>query len=432
MSKLQATPKEPWHHGLTGYHFLVLIAAALGWMFDTMDQWLYVLARQPALRELLGSGAGDQAVGYYSGIVQACFIFGWATGGFLFGMIGDRWGRTRTMIVTVLIYAGFTGLSGLARTWEQFALLRFLTGLGIGGEFAAGAALIAEVFPAHARPTALGLMQAASAIGNITAGLIYLTIAPILGWRWVFGLGILPAGLVILIRLFVREPERWQRARQIAREGRQALGSIPELFSARDLRHHTLVGVALAAVGVIGFWGISTWSPDLLRQVLNPDNLPERRSWVDRQVSFSIMAQNAGAFFGILSWAWLAQRIGRRPTFALTFLACALVVPATFHLTHSFLHALLLFPLMGFVTTSLFGGYAVYFPELFPTRLRATGTGFCYNVARYLAAGAPYVFGTLRAQYSIPMAGTLVSSVFLLGLLILRAAPETWNKPLPE
>ncbi|MCS7064917.1 MAG: MFS transporter [Fimbriimonadales bacterium] len=416
-----------WYSGLTRYHWLVLAVAAAGWMFDTMDQWLYVLARQPAVTELLGAGASPQEVARYSGIVQTWFIIGWATGGFLFGVIGDRLGRTRTMAITILMYAGFTGLSAFAQTWQQFALLRFLTGLGIGGEFAAGAALVAETFPAHARPTALGIMQACSAIGNLMAAIIYWQVAPPLGWRWVFAIGFFPAILVFVIRLFVREPQRWEEARALG----QHLGSLRELFGDLRWRRHTLIGVGLAAVGVVGFWGIGTWSPDLLARAINPTGDPALRPLVDERKAYAVMGQQVGAFFGMLGWAILAQRIGRRPTFALTFLACLLVVPATFFLTTSFERAMLLYPLLGFFTTSLFAGYAVYFPELFPTRLRATGVGFCYNVARYLAAAAPYTFGALTAHYSIEWAATILSGVFLLGLLILLTAPETKDKPLP-
>jgi MFS family permease len=423
-----------WYEGLTGYHWLVLVVASLGWAFDTMDQWIYVLARQPALMELLNAKPEDPRLASYGGIVQSIFIFGWATGGFLFGIVGDRWGRTRTMALTVLLYAGFTGLSGLSQNWWQFALCRFFTGLGVGGEFASGAALVAEVFPAHARPAALGIMQAASALGNMMAGLLNLTIgaSPHWGWRWMFGFGTLPALLVFVIRLFVKEPERWEHARQMAARGQTQLGSIFEMLLDPTWRHHTLVGVSLAAIGVIGFWGIGTWSPDLLRSVLNPQNLPELKAPTERAVGIAIMMQNAGAFFGILAWAWLAERIGRRGAFAVAFVCCFFVVPLTFFATHSFAHALILFPLMGFFTTSLFGGYAVYFPELFPTRLRATGTGFCYNVARYLAILGPYTFGQLRAAFGIREAGALLSGVFLLGLAILSIAPETKGKPLPE
>lgn len=427
-------PKVRWYEGLTGYHWLVLTVAALGWAFDTMDQWLYVLARQPALMELLSAAPEDPQVAYYAGLIQAIFIFGWATGGFLFGIIGDKWGRTRTMIVTILLYAGFTGLSALAQNWQQFAVFRFFAGLGVGGEFASGAALVAEVFPPYARPMALAIMQAASALGNMMAGFINLTIgaSPALGWRWVLGVGFFPALLVFVIRMFVREPERWEHARQSALTGKTQLGNIAEMFGDPTWRRNTLVGVGLAAIGVIGFWGIGTWSPDLLRSVLNPQNLPELKTSTERMVSIAIMAQNFGAFFGILSWAWFAERVGRKGAFAASFLSCLVVVPLTFFATHSFVHALILFSLMGFFTTSLFGGYAVYFPELFPTRLRATGTGFCYNVARYLAIAGPYTFGHLRAAFGIRMAGTILSSIFLLGLAILPFAPETKGKPLPE
>ncbi|NCQ28286.1 MAG: MFS transporter [Armatimonadetes bacterium] len=423
--------RQRWYSGLTGYHWLVLLVASLGWAFDTMDQWLYVLARQPALAELLKASPGDAIVASKAGIVQALFIFGWATGGFVFGMIGDRWGRTRTMALTILIYAGFTGACAMSQTWGPFALFRFLCGFGVGGEFAAGAALVAEVFPAYARPTALGIMQAASAVGNMAAALINLTIgsSPNLGWRWVFGVGVIPALLTFAIRMFVKEPERWEQAKQT---GASQLGRISELFSNLELRRNTVVGVGLAAVGVIGFWGIGTWSPDLLRNALNPHNLPELKQHMEKQVSLAVMCQNFGALFGILSWAWFAQRVGRKPAFAASFLCCLVIVPATFYFTSSFATAMIFYPLMGFATTSLFGGYAVYFPELYPTRLRATGTGFCYNVARYLALLGPYGFGQLRAIFDIRVAGAVVSVIFLLALFILPFAKETKDQPLPE
>lgn len=424
-----------WYEGVTRYHWLVLFVASCGWLFDTMDQWLYVFSRQPALRELLaaqGIAPTNQNVQYYSGIVQAIFIFGWATGGFLFGIIGDRLGRTRTMAITVLMYAGFTGLSGLSQTWEQFALLRFLTGLGVGGEFAAGASLVAEVFPPHARATALGIMQASSAIGNILAGVVNLTVAPTFGWRWVFAVGVLPALLVFVIRLFIREPEQWQQAKQRALLENKQLGAVSEMWHNPLLRRNLLVGVGFGAVGIIGFWGISTWSPDLLRGVLNPNNLEDLRPVVERQVSYAGIAQNAGAFFGSLFAAWLAQRVGRRFAIGFSLLLCLLVAPATFHLTDSFAKAMVFFPLLGFSMLALLGCYAVYFPEIFPTRLRATGTGFSYNVARYIAAVGPWTFGVLSATYGIRWAATLMSGVFLLGYLILLKAPETRGKPLPE
>lgn len=425
-----------WYDGLTGYHYLVLAVACFGWLFDTMDQWIYVLARQPAIQELLGPAATSEEVARASGFVQAIFLFGWATGGFLFGMVGDRLGRTLTMAITVGIYAVFTGLSGFAQSTTDFAIYRFLTGLGIGGEFAAGAALISEVFPNHARPTALGIMQASSALGNVLAGVIGLTMAWAIPdpsrWRYMFFVGFVPAILVLIIRLFIKEPEKWSHARDRAKSGAIKLGSILDLFLDRELRHHTLVGVALAAVGVIGFWGIGTFSPDLIRQAVNPTGDPSLKQWADQISSIAVMAQNGGAFFGILIWAWLAQRVGRRPAFLAAFLSCLIVVPCTFHFTSNITTMFIFYPLMGLTLTSLFGGYAVYFPELFPTRLRATGTGFCYNVARYVAISGPAVFGALSAQFGMRWSATMLSAIFVLGMFVLLFAPETKGKPLPE
>ena len=469
-------PKS-WREGLTPYHYLVLVVACFGWLFDTMDQWLYVLARQPAITDLLGAGATAQDIATTSGHVQSIFLFGWATGGLFFGIVGDRWGRTRCMAITVLMYAVFTGLSGLANSWEAFAFFRFLTGLGIGGEFAAGAALIAEVFPDHARTVALSIMQAASALGNMAAGVIsygvFSSITTPDAWRWIFAIGFIPAILVFVIRMFVHEPEKWKEAQEEAKRGDIKLGAIHHLLSPQ-FRRSTICAVGLAAVGVIGFWGIGTFSPDLLRAAIadstgdgvvfngdqnnaaeleafratlspdfkvkfdgktdNPDARPaaELKSKADKQTSLAIIAQNAGAFFGILVWAWCAARIGRRGAFAGSFICCAIIVPITFHFTTSFGVALILFPIMGFCLTSLFGGYAVYFPELFPTRLRATGTGVCYNVARYVAIAGPTLFGSLRADYGIAWAATMVSGVFILGLMILPFAPETRGRALPE
>lgn len=440
------TKQIPWYRGLTGYHWLVLFVACCGWAFDTMDQWLYVLAKGPALKELMQPvitargivdpvAAGDLTK-YYTGIVQMIFVIGWATGGFIFGMIGDRLGRTRTMAITVIMYAGFTGMCSIAHSWQSFALFRFLVGLGVGGEFAAGAALVAEAFPHRSRATALGIMQAASAVGNVTAGFIGSTIGANMGWRWVFAIGVIPALLVFIIQVFLKEPEAWQEAQQAAKAAGgagkgKAMGSLREMFGDPTLRRNTLVGMGLAAVGVMGFWGINTFSPELLRTALQPLGLSQKA--MEQRTGWAVMAQNSGAFFGILLWAYLAQKIGRKPTFALSFIACLIVVPLTFHLTTSFGRALVLFPVMGFCITSLFGGYSVYFPELYPTRLRATGTGFCYNSARYLAAGAPYMVGYLTtAAGSIAWAATIVSVIFIFGLLILPFAPETMGKPLPE
>lgn len=436
-----------WNHGLTKYHYLVLAVAACGWLFDTMDQWIYVLARNPALSDLLSQQMGlptsakevGDAVKEWSGFVQATFLFGWATGGLFFGIVGDRLGRTTTMAITVLIYAVFTGASGFAQGPWDFTFYRFMTGLGIGGEFAAGASLVAEVFPAHARAMALGIMQACSAIGNIAAGVIGYTVATASAdparWRIMFLIGFAPALMAFIVRLLVKEPEVYKEARDQAKKGQIQLGAISELLSNPVLRRNLLVGVSLAAVGVIGFWGIGTYSTDLLKSILNPKADPALGQHTERMMALGVIAQNSGSFFGMLGFAIMAQYIGRRYSFVISLIACAMVVPFTFHSINAggtLTIALLLLPIMGFATSSLFGGYAVYFPEIFPTRLRATGTGICYNVARYIAISGPIAFTQLSVAYGIPWAATMVSSVFIMGLLIIPFAPETKGKALPE
>src|SRR2546423_826426 len=201
-----------WRRELTGHHWWVLSIAALAWSFDTMDQRIFILARGPAMASLLPASATPAEITYASGIATAIFMLGWAIGGFGFGVLGDRWGRAKTMMLTVLLYSAFTGLSALSQKFWDFSLYRFLTGLGVGGEFAAGVTLVAEVMPASARPHALGLLQSFGAIGNIVGSLLSFVILP-LGWRWMFVVGVLPALLVAVVFRKMAEPEACQPAR---------------------------------------------------------------------------------------------------------------------------------------------------------------------------------------------------------------------------
>ncbi len=426
--------RKGWREGIGRYQYIVLCVACLGWLFDTMDQWLFVFAKKPAMLALL-PGADSKTIDQYMLIVTACLMIGWATGGIFFGLIGDRLGRTRTMMVTILIYAGFTGLSGLAQNWWQFGLLRFLTGFGVGGEFAAGAALVAETFPAHSRVVALGIVQATSAVGNIMAGVIYLIISGIFpvedAWRWVFSVGIIPALLVVVIFFYVKEPESWLRAREKAKHEKKGnMGSRGALFSDPALRRNTLVGVAMAAVGVIGFWGISVFSVDLLGSVLKPLNLDPRA--IELRKAFAGMAQNGGGAIGALVFPYITARIGRRKSFVISFILSFVACASAFYFTTSFVTAVLLFSFMGFALLMNISGFTVYFPELFPTRLRATGTGFCYNVARYITAVALFFTSQISLYVGLQTAALLTSLIFVLGLAVLPFAPETKDQPLPE
>ncbi len=549
---------RPWWTELNRYHWFVLMVAALGWLFDTMDQQLFNLARVPAMRELLAPSPGvsplQADVDFYGGISTSIFLLGWATGGLAFGVIGDRIGRAKTMLLTILLYSAFTGLSALAWDAWSFAAFRFLTGLGVGGEFAVGVALVAEVMPPRARPFALGSLQALSAVGNILAAVISLVLSDLeergtigSAWRIMFVIGAVPALLAILIRRRLKEPEQWQAASD--EQLKKQLGSYRELFGNPRWRKNAFVGLFMAMAGVIGLWGIGFFSIDLNRSIfrktfesemrsageatqdreflrlffqspqqlngikqipqpnqlldLNPkskdvealfkalvqrskasemesastlvgaistsdeqrdrrleyltgedatsnssslaehsDRIIKRSRKLNNKLGFwtaltSIML-NIGAFFGMYAFTYVTHSIGRRPAFAIAYVLAFLSTVMVFGFLTEFSQIFWMIPIMGFCQLALFGGYAIYFPELFPTHLRSTGASFCYNVGRFVAASGPLALGSLSkfvfSDYAEPMrpAGVTLSVIFLLGMLALPFAPETHGKPLPE
>jgi MFS family permease len=420
-----------------------LIIAALGWLFDTMDQNLFNLVAQRSIRDLLARVVPESdlqnAVNAWRGIITSVFLIGWSVGGFVFGILGDKLGRTRTLVITILTYALFTGLSGTAQNVYQYAAFRFLTALGVGGEFAAGVALVAEVFPNRSRPMALGTLQALSAIGNMTAAVIVFWIGDF-NWRVVFLIGALPALLVFWIRRSVREPEKWQHAKEEAEAdgARKELGNIVEMFHDPVLRRNTIAGVLLAVAGVGGIWGVGFWLKDLMDIAFKPLNLtPAERS---NYGTLAFFVQQVGAFFGMFAYAALSERVGRRASMLLFFLLAFGAVQATFWLVNSFATAMIFAPILGFCALAPFSAYCVYFPELYPTRLRATGVGFCYNCARILAAGAPVTLGHLAGIFAAQhgetvgfrMAASIVAFIYASGLIGLIFAPETKGEPLPD
>ena len=422
-----------WRHGVTRYQWLVLLVAWLGWVFDSMDATIYALVLEPALHDLLrapgGGPVSTEVIGWYGGIVFSIFLIGWAIGGVLFGLLADYFGRTRALVFTILIYAVFTGLAALSQTWWQLALFRFITALGIGGEWAAGATLVAEVWPEDKRTRAAGLLQSAWAAGFFVAAVLNLLLRNC-GWRPMFTVGVVPALVALFVRLWVREPDRWVKVRA---EERQAGGAQPlklmELF-APGLRRATLVGSGLAFVAVFGLWGATNWTPTLIRalpalQGMNASELTSR-------VSYAIMVLNVGALAGYLSFGPLADRVGRRRAFALMCMGSLVMLPVTFLTPRTYTHVLLLLPLLGFFNNGIFSGFPIYLPELYPTRIRATATGFCFNIGRILAATGPFVTGYLVvALGSFGLAASAVAMVYVVGLLILPFAPETKGRPLP-
>jgi MFS family permease len=444
-------PSEPWWKLLNRYHWFVLVVAALGWLFDCLDQQLFNAARVPAMRDLLQT-TNMGKVTEYGGYATSVFLMGWAAGGLIFGYLGDRIGRAKTMMLTILIYSMFTGLSAFSKGFWDFAFYRFLTGLGVGGEFAVGVALVAEVMPDKARPHALGLLQALSTVGNTMAALVSMAVGYFeqsgalshsSGWRAMFLVGAVPALLALIIRRRLKEPEKWQQA---AAGRREQLGSYRELFGHSRWRRNAIIGFLLAFVGVVGLWGILFFSLDLIRFVLRASLVAEGvppamiGGKLGIWIGVTLIMMNIGAFFGLYSYSHVTQRIGRRPAFAIAFILAMLSTAAGFLFLDDRSDIFWLIPIMGFCQFALFSGYAIYFPELFPTRLRSTGVSFCYNVGRFVAALGPIVLGLLTSKvfngfaepWPLRYAGLTMCAVFLIGLATLPFAPETRGQPLPE
>jgi MFS family permease len=414
-------------------------------MFDTMAQQLFNLARKPAVQDLLGSGSSDALVSEQAGYSTMIFMVGWAIGGIVFGIFGDRWGRVKTMTATILFYSVFTGLSFFATNLLQFNILRFLCSLGVGGQFSVGVALVAEVIPEKARPQALGMLQALSTVGNMLAGVAGILIGRaeqsgtlVAGWRYLFLAGALPAPMALVIFTKLKEPEQWLKARA---ENRQ-MGSVRDLFGDPQLRRNTAVGLVLAFAGVVGLWGIGFFSFDLFRPVLDSAFRAQGLSGADLAgrittwIGVTSLLQNFGAFWGVHWFTYLTGRTNRRRAFAISFVAAMSITAFTFWQLRSIGQIFWLIPLMGFAQLALFGGYAIYLPELFPTRVRSTGVSFCYNAGRLVAAAGPLSLGLLTSRvYQGPnamrYAGMTLCLVFLLGLAALPFAPETKDKPLP-
>ncbi|HVT81405.1 MAG TPA: MFS transporter, partial [Phycisphaerae bacterium] len=419
-----------------------------------------LLARLTAMKALLPAGADTTQ---YGGFATAFFMLGAATGGIVFGILGDRWGRAKTLFTTVICYSLFTGLSAMSLTWIDFSAYRFLTGMGVGGTFAAAVSLVSETLPARSRPNALAALQATGAVGNMLAAIVTMFVQPglsiggVAGWRIIFVIGIAPSLLVLLVMRKLREPDAWTQARlQRAANPAQHLGSVNELFGDPRWRRNALVGMALGMAGIMGLWGVSFWLPELIKASLK-GSVGENQ--LGLYVSYGMLLFNFAAAVGTYLFGLMMGWIGRKPTFALGFVAAIASIICVFGFMTTAQQVWWMAPLLGFCTLSILGGYSVYFPELFPLRLRATGVGFCYNTARYISAVAPFAIGMLTASLKAPestergaaglsnltllsslggadnairYAAIIVAAVYLIGLVALPFATETRGKPLPE
>jgi MFS family permease len=420
MSDVLAPPMRPtrrvlgleWPERVTDAERRSLVAGGLGWMLDAMDVMLYSMVIAHLMRDLgMGKGA--------AGLLNSLTLLASALGGLLFGFLADRIGRTRSLMISILVYSVASGACGLSSTIVQLAIFRFVLGLGMGGEWTTGAALIAETWPAEHRGKALGLMQSSWAIGEMLAAGVVAVILPGYGWRAVFFAGVLPALLVFWIRRDVPESELWLRHRAA-----QSRGSLRLLWHP-DLRRNGLLATAMNACGMFGYWGLFTWIPAYLSLPVEQGgrglDLMKTTTW--------LLIMGVGKWLGYTLFGFFADSAGRRRAYVTYLLVAAALVPL-YGLAASPAWLLVLGPLVAFFGTGFFSGFSAIASELFPTEIRATAMGVSYNVGRGLSAAAPAVVGLLANRFGLGSAFFLQAGAFFAAAVLALALPETRGRRL--
>ncbi len=425
------TDKSPvprkWYSGITGYQWLVLAIASAGWIFDVFEGQLFAMLKTPAMANLLGVADNHPSVDLWSNIAFAAFLIGGAVGGLAFGVLADRFGRRLSMMLSILTYSVFTGMHYFAESVEHIVALRFFVAMGVGGEWAVAASLVAEVFPKRARAVAGGIFHASSVLGAVLAAGVAYVLAGSTDWRIAFLFGLLPALMILWVRASVKESDKWERQSEVSTKRR---GSLSELLSDPRWRYRALIGLGMAGIGLGTYWGIYAWGPELIHEILADTVSIEQRR---KSAAFVYGLMNfTGGLAGLLAFAPISMVTSRRTAFAFYHVGALVMVPITFLGATSYAMALWLLPVMAFFVVGMHAGYAIYFPELFPTRLRATGASFCFNVGRLLSAAMLLARGELRSLVGLRYAVSLMALLFAVGLLLVWIAPETKDEELPE
>ncbi len=401
------------------------IAAWLGWLFDGLDMHLYTLVATPFVALLLSVGERDEAVGYYGSIIQASFLVGWALGGGFFGRIGDRLGRVRALMLTILTYALFTGLSFFAQTWWHLMICRFLAALGIGGEWAVGAALLSETWPKRWRPWIAATLQSAVNIGVLLAMVAGFVLSFIpygeeykyYEHRIVFLVGILPALLVLWIRRAVPEPEEWHSARL---QSRDRVPGVRDLFRGQ-VRRTTVLTILVCALSLSAHWAFMYW---FLQHIRNHPDLadwtdPEKRRFASLAMALVMVASICGNFLA----GFIARRAGYRRSIALLCVCYFISMFVIYRVEREYMVLFWCLGAIG-VCQGVFGLFTMYLPPLFPTLLRTTGAGFCYNIGRLVAAGGTVLFGMFSKVGDHRPALLYASFIFLPAAAVALLLPE--------
>ena len=396
-----------------------LVAASLGWALDAFDVMLFSLVLASVIAELGLTKAQAGALGSVT-------LLGGAAGGLIFGHIADRFGRTRAMIASVLLYSVFTAACGLSQTLWQFAIFRALLGLGMGGEWASGAALVSETWPAAQRGRALGFMQSAWAIGFAAAAMVVGFVLPRWGWRAVFFVGILPALFTLWVRRNVDEPDVWKARRASVATGTTAapVHRFADIFRGPMLRL-TAALTFMNACALFGWWALNGWIPAYL-------SLPQGQGGLalgTATMSWFIVAMQVGMWLGYVSFGYITDALPRKRVYV-TYLVMASVLLPIYGSIRIPVVLLLLGPLVAFFGTGFFSGFGAVTAEVYPTTIRATAQGFTYNLGRVASAAAPFTVGTLAASHGFSIAFAVAGGVYLLGALAWTFIPETRGRQL--
>ncbi|MCC7493348.1 MAG: MFS transporter [Fimbriimonadaceae bacterium] len=410
-----------------------LLVAWLGWMFDGLEMGLYSWAVPPALKQFLGT-TDSKAIGPYLSYTVALFLVGMSFGGVVFGRLGDKIGRVKTMIVTVVVYALFTGLSGFCHSVWQLGACRFLGAMGLGGEWGLGVALVMETWPNTSRPLLAGLLGGAANVGFLVAAWLtkWLSHHEMVGrfenWRIALMLGFLPAILTLVVRLFVKESEKFVHVQEKGRRTR-----FLDLFSP-ELRRNSIVGIAVSAVAVLGMWGVyQAWMQGWVQTMVEslPGSTKEMVGAARAQVG-EYMAY--GSIIGAVLGGLLAQWTNRRTSYAIFCVGALLASGLLYGTCTEFGPRLLWLAMLGGVfAASFFGWLPLYLPELFPTHIRASGEGLTFNAGRIISAAGVLVTGQLSNALGGPQWASLaMSSVWLVGLVLIWFVPETKGQELPD
>jgi MFS family permease len=432
---------------MNGYQWTVLFAAWLGWGFDVFDGLLFNYVAPNCVPTLLGLTIGSpeakKATLLWGGILTSILLVGWSVGGIIFGQIADRIGRTRTLMVTMLLYAlGTAACAAAPNIWVLMAF-RIVGSLGIGGEWAAGAAMVAEVVPEKRRVEAGALLYTSAPMGlflatwaNFQIAGVFFRGSPETSWRWVFLCGLIPAAVAFIVRLFVREPERWKESAA----GTSEHPRFAELFT-KELWPITRSGLSMAIIALIAWWGVNAFIPTVstgLAQATAKARGLDRLATLTLVESWKARVTNAfnlGGLIGTLLTIPAAKIMGRRKMFGIYYMASALAIFATFGLPLAPLTRLYMYFFIGVTIFGVFGSFTYYLPELFPTRLRGTGAGFCYNAGRIVAAGGPFLVGAIASRGTDALQSALqvlfwIGIIPLIGVVLSVYAIETRDQKL--